>query len=338
MHQKKSVAAMIATACAIFLLIIDAKTAFQGAAEGLELCIRTVIPSLFPLLLLCTVLNSFLTGTSLKILKPVEKLCGIPSGAQSLFLIGITGGYPVGAKSICQAYRDGTLGKADAERMLGFCSNAGPAFLFGMLSLIFPNPAAPWFLWLIQILCAFITGIILPGKAECIGTMEKKQNAGLSEAMQGAINAMGSVCGWIMIFRVLIRFLNRWVLWLIPKDVAILLTGFLELSNGCVLLNELQNHSVRFIAAAMITAFGGVCVCLQTVSVCRGLSCRIYFIGKLIQAAISVPLSMIFSFFLFPGNTALLFFGILLGTCMAIGFLIFRKNKIYTGNSAVYRV
>lgn len=328
----------VLSAIAVFILILDAQTALKGATEGVSLCIGSVIPSLFPLFFLCGILNSFLAGSSVKFLQPIGRLCGIPSGAESLFLIGITGGYPVGAKIIHQSYRTGILGKEEAERLLGFCSNAGPAFLFGMTSLLFPNPAAPWLLWLIQILCALITGIILPGKPTRSCAMIDRKDTGIAQSLQSALHAMAAVCGWVIIFRVLLQFLDRWLLWIFPKEKSLLLTGILELSNGCIALHEMENLPLRFTVAAVITVFGGICVCLQTVSVCKSLSCKMYFVGKAIQAIICVPMAMIFSSFLFPGNNNYLYIGLILGACSVLFCLLIVKSKIYTGNPVAYRV
>lgn len=328
----------VLSAIAVFVLILDAQTAINGATAGVSLCVKSVIPSLFPLFFLCGILNSYLAGSSVKLLKPIGKLCGIPSGAESLYLIGITGGYPVGAKCIYQSYSARVLRKEEAERLLGFCSNAGPAFLFGMTSLLFPNPAAPWLLWLIQILCALITGMILPGKVTRFCAMTNQKDTGIAQTLQSALHAIASVCGWVIMFRVLLQFLDRWLLWLFPKEISLLLTGILELSNGCIALHEIENLPLRFIIAAVITVFGGICVCLQTISVCKVLSCRMYFVGKAIQTIICVPMAMIFSSFLFPGNNNYLYIGLIFGACSFLFCFLIIKSKICTGNPAVYRV
>lgn len=338
MYLKKSPAATVLSALSVFFLILDAQTAFDGASQGMALCIRTVIPSLFPLFFLCGIMNSYFLGTEMKPLRPIGKLCGIPCGAESLFLIGITGGYPVGAKNVFTSYYNGMLSREAAERMLGFCSNAGPAFLFGMTSLLFPHPAAPWLLWFIQIVCALLTAMILPGKSNGRCAMSNKTDLDISKILRNALLSMSTVCGWVILFRVLIQILDRWVLWLIPTKISVWLTGLLELSNGCIMLGEVESLPLRFTVAAVITVFGGLCVYLQTVSVCKTLSCKIYLIGKLIQTALSIPLAMISSTLLFPGNDIYLRIGVLLGACLIVVYVIIRKIKICTGNPALYHV
>ena len=43
-------------------LILDGRTAIDGARQGIELCLRTVIPSLFPFFVLSILLTSSLLG------------------------------------------------------------------------------------------------------------------------------------------------------------------------------------------------------------------------------------------------------------------------------------
>ncbi len=102
---------------------------------------------------------------------------------------------------------------------------------------------------------------------------------------------MGTVCGWIILFRVLIAFLDRWFLWLLPQTVRVMLVGLLELSNGCCDLVTITDVNTRFILCSGLLAAGGICVAAQTASVTPGMSVRYYYSGKLMQVLVSVALS-----------------------------------------------
>ena len=75
-------------------LILDGRTAIDGARQGIELCLRTVIPSLFPFFVLSILLTSSLLGGSLAVLRPLGRLFGMPDGAESLLIPAFLGGYP----------------------------------------------------------------------------------------------------------------------------------------------------------------------------------------------------------------------------------------------------
>ena len=136
MSLKKTVTALF-SAAGIMILILDGQTALQGAAAGISLCLRTVIPSLFPFLFLCSVLTDSLWGTTFWSGKLLRRL-GIPAGADSLLISAILGGYPAGAQAVAAAYQQGKLSRKEASHLLRFCSNAGPSFLFGMAASCFP--------------------------------------------------------------------------------------------------------------------------------------------------------------------------------------------------------
>lgn len=277
----------------MLVLILDAKTALTGAKDGIELCLYTVIPSLFPFFILSILINRSLTGRTFRLLRPIGKLCGIPKGAETILLLGLLGGYPVGAQSISEAYYAKSLNRNDARRMLGFCNNAGPAFLFGMVGSLFDKPLIPWLLWGIHIISAILVGCILPGKSSCDCLSTQKSPITISQALENSVKTMALVCGWVIVFRVMLAFLQRWFLWLFPIDVKIFLTGILELSNGCFALHALTSQGTRFVVSAGILAFGGICVAMQTMSVTGELGTGMYFPGKLLQCCISIMLAVI---------------------------------------------
>ena len=290
----------IVAACAMLVIILDTKIATTSATEGVVLCIRTIIPSLFPFFVLAGVINSSLLGQNIRPLHPLCRLCKIPKGTESLLILGFLAGYPVGAQLIAQAYNSKKLSKRMAHRMLGFCNNPGPAFLFGILTPLFTSVKVIWILWSILIISALITGYILPSEETTPAAISIHTGTSFSESLQKSIRITAGVCGWVILFRVIIGFCNRWFLWLFPQAVQILFIGLLELSNGSVLLQSVNNECTRFLLAVFILAFGGLCVAMQTVSVTEGLGTGWYFPGKILQSIISILLALLIQTFLFP--------------------------------------
>lgn len=271
------------------IVILDGKTALSGAAEGIGLCIQTVIPALFPFFLFSILLTSAFVGSEIRILRPLGALFPIPKGAESLLIAAFLGGYPVGAQSIAIAHHNGQLNKHDAERMLAFCSNAGPSFLFGIIGQMFYDRKIPWILWGIHIVSAWMVSCLLPHRQ---GTAKLGQaQVSVSQAMAGAVKTMAMVCGWVVLFRVILAFGYRWFLWLFPIEIQVTFSGILELTNGCCNLNQIGNPELRFVICSGILALGGVCVTLQTLSVTQGLSIHYYCLGKLMQCAFSLVLA-----------------------------------------------
>lgn len=290
--KRKSCLVGVGASLGMLVLILDGKTALTGAQDGLELCLKTVIPSLFPFFLLSGLLTSAFAGRRLSLLRPLAALCGIPEGGESLLLTGFLGGYPVGAQSVTGIFRSGQLSRAEAERMLAFCNNAGPAFLFGMAAAMFPQRKMAFLLWQIHMLSAVFTAMLIPSGPPRAMTVSEGKNLTLPDAMHRAVPTMAYVCGWVVLFRILIAFLNRWVLWLLPVPAQVGITGLLELTNGCCALASISSVPMRFILCSGMLAAGGLCVIMQTVSVTEGLSLRFYFLGKGMQILFSLVLSV----------------------------------------------
>lgn len=282
----------LAAAMGMLLLILDSRTALQGAGEGLELCLRTVIPSLFPFFVLSALLTGSLGGNCPGWLVPLGKLTGIPGGAETILLAGCLGGYPIGAKSVADAVKRVRLDPRAAARMMAFCNNAGPSFIFGIAGAMFDERWVGWALWGIQLVSALAVGAILPGKSGGSIGVGDRTGGTLPGAVGTAIGAIAGVCGWVVIFRVLLAFLDRWALWLLPSWVRVLACGLLELTNGCCLLGEIPNPGARFVTASGLLVFGGLCVGMQTASVSEGVSLRWYLPGKLLQTLLAVILAL----------------------------------------------
>lgn len=276
----------------ILILIVHSEVAFYAASEALSLCLGSVIPSLFPFFILSTLLTRSLSGVDFKILHPLANLLKIPPGAQSILITGFLGGYPVGAKSIADAHQYSGLSKPDAERMLAFCNNAGPAFIFGVVSAFFPEKRMVWMLWAIHVFSAILTGICFRVPIREHVTI-RKNTISISAALEHSLFVMATVCGWIIVFKVISNFLSLLLLNNLPCAAQTIAVGLLELTNGCFKLPAIDNIQIRFLICSGLLACGGLCVTMQTVSVAKNLSLQSYYKGKLLQTIFSILLSLL---------------------------------------------
>jgi hypothetical protein len=323
----KKYGSVILWSIGLMVLVLDTKTAVTGALEGIELCIRTVIPSLFPFFVFSSLLINAVSRVEIRFLRPLEKFLRISEGSAGYFMVGILGGYPVGAKSVAEGWRAGRISKAEAQRLLGFCSNAGPSFIFGMAASLFDSPGACWGLWITQLLTAAVVGWMLPGSARGAVRFSKYKKLTVAQSVEGACRTMAVVCGWVVLFRVLIQLLDSWILWRLPQELGILVKCMLELSNGCCSLAHLESTPLRFILCATSLSMGGLCVGMQTSSAVNELGTGLYFPGKVLGALVSSMFAGVFAAILFPGQTKLYLFIPLLSATVIIFVNIFLKSK-----------
>lgn len=325
----------LGSAIALFLLILSPQLAAEGASIGLQQCIRTVVPSLFPFFFLSGILCRVVSGIRFPPLRVICKRLGIPSGCEAILALGFLGGYPVGAQSVVTAWEERRITTQTARRMLGFCSNAGPSFIFGIAGTYFTSSLIPWVIWGIHIVSALLVGLLLPGKETIAGkTIETKcKHFSVTDILKSSVRTTALVCGWIILFRTLIHYLNIVVLSPLTPVVQVTLAGLLELANGCMALGNIIGEGERFVLCSTMLAFGGLCVMLQTCSVTEKLGTGYYFPGKMLHALLSLIISSIVSAFLFPYGLKILWRPALLATCaVPITMLFIRKTRNKGGN------
>ncbi|MGM9602645.1 MAG: hypothetical protein ACI3W5_13825 [Faecousia sp.] len=309
-------------------LILDSQTSLKGCREGVELCIRSVIPALFPFLMLSPILISVLR---FKLPGFLHRLLKMPQGADALIITGCLGGYPVGAQCIAEAARRGQLSKPDANRMMAFCCNCGPGFIFGICNGFFEAKWVPWVLWLCHIGGAFMIGALIPGK-QSSAKLKPDKEVSVMDAFSKAIKAMAQICGWVVLFRCMLEFLQRWVLWRLDVSFQVIITGMLELTNGCFALPALQNEGLRFVICEAMLSFGGLCVAMQTASVTEKVGLGLYLPGKLGQMVISTLLACGLWMLIHGNWQYTLWIGAALAGLLSAVKLFFRKRENIGGN------
>ena len=271
---------------AMLVLILSPGTALRSASSGIQMCIRQLIPSLFPFIVVSGFLTAGLQGVGGKWLEIPERLFRIPRGSGVLLLTGLLGGYPLGARAVAQAYQQKQISRQQAERMISFCNNAGPSFLFGIVGIFFQSQGTLWLLWGLCITSSLAAAILLPADKHDSPVHSSSTGVSPSQIIRTSVGTMGIICGWVILFRVLLEFSNIWFLNALPGWTRLLFSGALELSNGCLMLGIIPNERIRMLFAGILLCFGGLCVTMQTADLCRGLSMRQYLKGKLIQVAV----------------------------------------------------
>lgn len=297
--QNKNRLILLLAVLTILVLILDTKTVLSGIQDGVSISIHTIIPSLFPFIWISNLLSSHLLGKRIFPLRPISKLCKIPDGAESLLLLGLLGGYPVGATIIANSYRCGQLARSQAQRMLGFCNNAGPSFIIGLLGPMFSHVAAPYILWFTHVFSAILVGMLLPAGVRSAYNAPEPKQITISQALDVALHTVARVCGWVILFRGLIAICEKWFLRLLTPTFSSLIVGILELSNGCISLVNLTDERTRYILSSFMLAAGGFCVVMQSKSVVGELGLGMFLPGKIMQTAICMVLSTLSSYILY---------------------------------------
>lgn len=153
---------VILTSLLAAALLWDAAGTAEAVRRGTELCLASVIPALFPFFVVSSLLVSLGAGRAARVLeRPFRALFRCGGAGAAAFLLGMLGGYPVGAATVASLVRQGDVSPAEGRRLLAFCSNAGPSFIIGVAGLtVFGSARVGAYLYLIHITAAMAAGFL----------------------------------------------------------------------------------------------------------------------------------------------------------------------------------
>lgn len=270
-YIKLSLIALGIIAAAV-LVLKRADLAAAGVSRGLELCLHTVIPSLFMFM----VISEFLSLTDLSEvlffpLRFISWAFRVPGETVSVFVLSLLGGYPTGAQMIANLVRKKKISPETGETLLCSSMNCSPSFLIGAVGIaLFNSVQLGMMMYLCQALAALFTGVA----AGSIGRKrdgdyswhevpetdeEEEESVSYTQAFVTAVvnagKAMFMICCFVVLFSVVFVFLSE-----VPKGGF--LAGLLEVSVGCASLAG-RSFSETLILSTVYTAFGGICVWMQ---------------------------------------------------------------------------
>ncbi len=277
--------------------LADAARVRAAAAAALALCAKSVIPALFPFLAVSGLLLSLGFGewVSPRLAGLMTPLFRLPGHAGSALLLGLVGGYPIGARTAGDLYRAHLLTEDEAVRLLAFCNNSNPVFLISVLgSGVFGSTRTGVWLWLIHVLSALLTGLCFrgrgtPARRRVPPVLPRQDSGSLAGAFVSAVRnaawGMVSICAFVTLFSVLANPLTA-----LEAPWAAALVGFLELFSLTPLLTP---DRLGFVLAAGLSGWGGLSVLCQTAAVLEdtGLPLRTCLLGKAVQGLLSAALA-----------------------------------------------
>ena len=302
--------------CATLALMFWPQEAMEAAREGLRLCYNVILPSLFPFFVLSAlVVDLGLAGYIGRALEGLMRpLFNVPGTCASAFALGFVGGYPVGARTALSLYQKGMCTKTEAERLLAFCNNSGPAFILGVVGAgVFASSKVGLLLYLAHAAASVCVGFLFrfykrEGKRRERRASPTFEAERITVAFTGAIKnsflSTLNICAFVVFFTVVIKLL--FLSGLLPGLAGVLgallsplgfstrwaerlLTGLIELTSGVWTLTGDGSTSGKLSMAAFLLGWAGLSVHCQVLSFLggSGLSVRTYIGGKLLHGGLS---------------------------------------------------
>ena len=229
--------------CIIFILclILLSEPAVKAAIKGLSLWAEVVVPSLFPFFAAAEMIKStgFMRAAGI-LLEPVMRpFFRVPGCGSFPLLMGVTSGYPVGAKITCDFRKSGDLTKSEAERLLAYTNNSGPLFIIGAVGTgMLGSHSMGIYLYICHVMACVTVGFIFRfyktgGKNETARKITEIRSKGnlprsfrkrliddysktvyhfgtiLGDAIKNSVSTILAIGGFIVLFSVIINFLKE---------------------------------------------------------------------------------------------------------------------------------
>ena len=287
----KSAAVAVGAAAAV----IYSDKCSRGISEGIRFCTSVLVPSLFIFMVLTAyIIKSGSSAIIAKSAEPLMKLFKLPPQASAPILLSVIGGYPIGAGCVQLLHEQGALSDSEAEKAAYIAVAAGPGFIINYVgrSLI-GSAAAGNILLLSQITAVFATGIIAGRTIRChppktrFGFSENSDNAFVSSVISASTAAL-RMCAVVILFSAVIEVIGS----VADKELADVLSAFLEVTNGCERLSD----AIPLPVTAFFIGFGGVSVHFQIFASLKSVRVNklVFFLFRLTEGIIALASAYIF--------------------------------------------
>ncbi len=319
---------------AIMMIIVASPKKFtSGTVSGLKLFFFSVLPGLFPFMLLTKLLTEL--GVMFKFCGKLDKLSyklfGTPGISIYAFLMSILSGYPIGAKIIADLYEKNLISEQDAKRMSIFCTTSGPIFVIGTVgAIMFNNFIFGIILYASHILSSLLLGIMYhlftkkKNETKVINSEVKfiKQDNIVGMCVNETINSLFIVGAYITIFYLIAELLDFFKLFdLITVSLSPIFSklhistdyirglsyGIMEVTRGAKTLSTFSDR-MSLVLASGILSFSGLSIIFQSMAFLKKakIKTQSFIFAKFVHFIFSMILCFALSFIIIWWNKSLI--------------------------------
>jgi len=258
--------------------------------EGIVFSLKTIVPSVFPFLVLSDLLIG--TGAPMKLSKALSPLfCKLRINPYILppLCLGIICGFPIGAIYTRDLNKKGKITKKEADVLLPMCSYASPAFVISAVGTnMLHSKKAGMIMWVCSIAVCISVGLIMMPRSISNRTDLPEYNSNdkyvfsvsLLESMQNGTKTIISV-GAVITFFYMLCGMCRCIMSELGAGMLYqaILCAVLEIGSGCRVGSQLSQMGV--VISAFSIGFCGLCVFFQVKNAAHeSADMRIYLLIK----------------------------------------------------------
>jgi len=275
----------------IYIMCIRFDLISNSVKNAFEMCINSVIPSLFPFFIISDILQKNMMNHSKGNISTLyERIFKFSKSTMPVFIAGLISGYPVGAYMVHNLYEKKLISKSDANDLICFTNNSGPLFIICTVGIaMYKSISIGLMLYIIHITSAIITGLTVSftrTKTNYNSTYFIYETNDISILIEKAFFKCIKICGFIIFFSIINCFID--ILFYKWKDLSVYASVLAEITNGINKAAAYFETQKSLCVASFSLSFSGLSVLLQVKSICSGkIPIKKYVFYKLYNGCIS---------------------------------------------------
>lgn len=272
----------------------------QALREGLALCGGSLLLSLFPFLIVSTLLIQCPAADVLGLpFYPVARLIGVRAPAAGrVLLIGFLGGFAPAASAAAEAVRTGQLTAQEADALLPACVCSGPSFvILAVGRSMLGSAELGVLLFLAQVAAGYLSAALLARLGEPLVSRNtstipsEPQLLRLDAVIAQAAQTYVKLCAFVLFFRMLAAGAGE----LLPSGAGAFCAMLLEVCSGCDLAAKSGRCASMLCCAAL--SVQGLSVLMQVRTICPPeMTLRPLYRARILH----LPLSLLLFYSLLP--------------------------------------
>lgn len=284
------------------IILLEPQTVTNGIKKGIELSIYSVIPALFPFMLLTNYMisHNLCQYISYFFYPFLSKIFHVSRNGCFAVLIGFSGGYPMGAKTINDLYSKNIISIHEAQYLCTFCNNCSLSFLMNYIIYTCLNNLnsdnilhidTKGIIALVYV-PAIIVGILNKlffkkekSYKEIFSTRKETSSTNSYNIVHSSIISMLNLCVYVICFSILVEFVHHFPITSFYKCIIV---SLVEITSGCKYTStQLPYGTLQLFVLLFSCIFGGLSITMQSISQFKEKSfVKYYLLGKLETLAI----------------------------------------------------
>lgn len=299
-------------------LLFFPEAGFSAATSGLLLWYQTLVPTLFPVMILSNILLKTNVAEHISgiLFRPFRRFVRLSPAGFYAVLIGFLCGCPMGAKTLSDLYKEKKISLLECRYLAPVINNISPAFLLNYLVIGHLQNAALKMPTLIILYSAplfyasffykkYRKNLSASAEAGDFSSAQAKNKTSptsvrisvVDVCISDSISNITKLGGYIVLFSILGSLIDHIpLLATLPKA---LLLGITEVSVGIHVIAALPlSFPIKYLLLVAVSAFGGLCCTAQSAQMLKTIDITVchYLRDKLLIAATATLLAAVFLF------------------------------------------